>query len=144
MNPIVEIENHICDDFLIDNDARRRTIMSAKTLFDVKYENLKDTFIIENDNKVYSFLKDHENAFDLLEEVKPSLIQHFSDEKYYLEVCCWPEIYQKELTVIIKVDYSKEDIQELNKRLMSVKLETNAYAIGLGLLEKFYIMMECI
>ena len=71
--------------------------MIPNTLFDVKYENLKDTFIIENKNKVYSFIKNNENILDMLEEVKPSLTKHFHDKKYYLEVRCYPEIFEKEL-----------------------------------------------
>lgn len=142
MNPIVGIENDTHNHFLIQNNLQEEKLMMAKTLFDVKYENLKDTFIIPNENKVYSFIKKNENMLNLLEEVKPSLNKHFNGEKYYLEVRCYPEIYEKELALIIKVDYSKEDMRKLIKRLLKVDLEINKYAIELGLLEKFFIDVE--
>lgn len=116
--------------------------MISKTLFDVKFDDLKNTFIIKNENKVYEFIRNNENVFNLLEEVEPPLRKNFSNEKYYLEVRCYPEIYEKELTLIIKVDYSKQDIEELQDRLMSVKLEANTYTIDLNLLGKFFITME--
>ena len=118
--------------------------MPAKTLFDTKFDDLKNTFIIENENKVYEFIKNNETIFDLLEEVKPSLSKHFFGEKYFLQVRCYPEIYEKELALIIKLDYSKEDMKELHERLMSVKLETNTDTIESGLLGKFFITTECI
>jgi hypothetical protein len=118
--------------------------MISKTLFDIKFDDLKNTFLIKNENKVYEFIRDNENVFNLLEEVKPSLKKHFSNEKYFLAVRCYPEIYEKELTLIIKVDYSKEDIEKLHERLMSVKIETSDYTIDLDLLGKFFITMECV
>lgn len=142
MNPIAGIENDTHNHFLIPKNIEEETAMIPKTLFDVKYENLKDTYIINNENDVYSFIKNYENMFNLLEEVKHSLSNHFKDEKYYLEVRCYPEIYENELALIIKVDYSKEDIGKLNKRLMKVDLEINKYAIELNLLEKFFITLE--
>lgn len=57
MNPIVEIENNTSNSFLIPNNIQGEKLMNPKTLFDVKYENLKDTYIIHNENKVYSFIK---------------------------------------------------------------------------------------
>lgn len=142
MNPVVGIRNNATNSFLIQSNIQEVNSMIPKTLFDVKYENLKDTFIIENENKVYSFIKQNENLIKVLEEVKPSLNKHFHGEKYYLEVRCYPEIYEKELALIIKVDYSKEDMRKLIKRLLKVDLEINRYAIELGILEKFFIDVE--
>ena len=116
--------------------------MIPKTLFDVKYENLKHTFIIENENKVYSFIKDNEKMLDMLEEVKPSLTKHFHGEKYYLEVRCYPEIYENELALIIKVDYSKEDMKKLIERLLKVDMEIREYKIESNLLGKFFVDVE--
>ena len=53
MNPIVGIENDTHNHFLIPNIFEEGKSMIPKTLFDVKYENFKDTFIINNENKVY-------------------------------------------------------------------------------------------
>lgn len=142
MNPTVKIESNKYDDFLILHNNGEERGMVTKTLFDAKYDNLKNDFIIKNDNKVYSFIKDNENVFNLLEEVKPYLNHYFRDDKYYLEVRCYPEIYEKELTLVIKVDYSKEDLQILNNRLTTIFLEINDYKIKLGLLGKFFLTME--
>ncbi len=79
-----------------------------------------------------------------LNEVKPSLIKHYRDAKYYLEVKCYPEIYEKEMTLIIKIDYSKEGMEKLNDRLLSVDLEINQYKIELGPLGKFFIITESV
>lgn len=144
MNPIIKIKENKYDTLLIHPNAYEEKAMISKTLFDVKYNNLKDTFIIEDDNPTYEFIKDNENIFNLLEEVKSSLNKHFSNEKYYLEVRCYPEIYENELTLIIKVDYSKEEIEKLNERLTAVFLEINDYKIELGLLGKFYLTMDAI
>ena len=62
--------------------------------------------------------------FDLLEEIKPVINKYFRDEKYFLEVRNYPEIFEDELTLIIKVDYSKNDIETLYEQIMSVKLES--------------------
>jgi hypothetical protein len=91
----------------------------------------------------YEFIRNNENVFNLLEEVKPTLRKNFINEKYYLEVRCYPEIYEKELALIIKVDYSTEDMNELNNRLLTVDLEINRHKIELGLLGKFFIITEC-
>lgn len=144
MNPIVGIETVKYDEHLIEYNRNGDTTMISKTLFDVKFDDLKNTFIIKNENKVYEFIRNNENVFSLLEEVKPSLSRHFRNEKYYLEVRCYPEIYENELALIIKVDYSKEDMHELNNRLLNVDLETNRPKIELGLLGKFFITMECV
>lgn len=142
MNPIVGIENDTHNHFLIQNNLQEERTMIPKTLFDVKYENLKDTFIIHNENKVHSFIKNNENLIKVLEEVKPCLSKYFHDQKYYLEVRCYPEIFEKELALIIMADYSKEDLKILNKKLMTVDLKINKYTIELGLLGKFYIDLE--
>lgn len=142
MNPVVGIENDIRKSFLIQNNIQEESSMIAKTLFDVKYDNLKDTFIIENENKVYSFIKQNENLINVLEEVKPSLSKHFHGEKYYLVVRCYPEIYENELALIIKVDYSKEDMRKLIHRLMAVDDEIRKRKIELDLLGKFFIDVE--
>ncbi len=142
MNPIVGIENGTHNHFLIPNTLQEEKSMISKTLFDVQYENLKDTFIIHNENKVYSFIKKNENLIKVLEEVKPCLSKYFHDQKYYLEVRCYPEIFEKELALIIMTDYSKEDLKILNKRLMKVDTKIRAYKIELGLLGKFYIDLE--
>jgi len=142
MNPIVGIKNDTHNHFLILNIFQEDKSMIPKTLFDVKYENLKDTFIIHNENKVYSFIKNNENLIKVLEEVKPCLSRYFHDQKYYLEVRCYPEIFEKELALIIMADYSKEDIKNLNKKLRKVDTEIRAYKIELGLLGKFYIDLE--
>lgn len=142
MNPVVGIKNNTSNSFLIPNNIQGETQMIPKTLFDVKYENLKDTFIIENENKVYSFIKDNEKMLDMLEEVKPSLSKHFHGEKYYLEVRCYPEIFEKELALIIKVDYSKEDMKKLIERLLKVDMEIREYKIESKLLGKFFVDVE--
>ena len=142
MNPIVRIENDTHNHFLILNMFQEDKSMIPKTLFDVKYENLKDTFIIHNENKVYSFIKNNENLIKVLEEVKPRLSRYFHDQKYYLEVRCYPEIYENELALIIMVDYAKEDIKNLHKRWMTVDLKINKYTIELDLLGKFFIDLE--
>ena len=142
MNPIVGIENGTHNHFLIPNNLQEERSMISKTLFDVQYENLKDTFIIHNENKVYSFIKKNENLIKVLEEVKPCLSRYFHDQKYYLEVRCYPEIFENELALIIMADYSKEDLKILNKKLMKVDLKINKYTIELGLLGKFYIDLE--
>lgn len=142
MNPIVGIKNNTSNYFLIHNNNQGENSMIPNTLFDVKYENLKDTFIIYNENKVYSFIKKNENLIKVLEEVKPSLTKHFHDKKYYLEVRCYPEIFKNELALIIMVDYSKEDVKNLNKKLMAVDTEIRKQKIELNLLGKFFIDME--
>ena len=142
MNPIVGNENDTHNHFLILNIFQEDKSMIPKTLFDMKYENLKDTFIIHNENKVYSFIKNNENLIKVLEEVKPCLSRYFHDQKYHLEVRCYPEIYENELALIIMADYSKEDIKNLHKRLMKVDTEIRAYKIELGLLGKFFIDLE--
>ena len=142
MNPIVGIENDTHNHFLILNIFQEDKSMIPKTLFDMKYENLKDTFIIHNENKVYSFIKNNENLIMVLEEVKPCLSRYFHDQKYHLEVRCYPEIYEKELALIIMTDYSKEDLKILNKRLNKVDTKIRAYKIDLSLLGKFYIDLE--
>ena len=142
MNPIVGIENGTHNHFLIPNNLQEERSMISKTLFDIQYENLKDTFIIHNENKVYSFIKKNENLIKVLEEVKPCLNRYFHDQKYYLEVRCYPEIFENELALIIMADYSKEDLKILNKKLMKVDLKINKYKIELGLLGKFYIDLE--
>ena len=142
MNPIVGIENDTHNHFLILNIFQEDKSMIPKTLFDMKYENLKDTFIIHNENKVYSFIKNNKNLIKVLEEVKPCLSRYFHDQKYHLEVRCYPEIYENELALIIMADYSKEDIKNLHKRLMKVDTEIRAYKIELGLLGKFFIDLE--
>jgi hypothetical protein len=142
MNPIVGIENDTHNHFLILNIFQEDKSMIPKTLFDMKYENLKDTFIIHNENKVYSFIKNNKNLIKVLEEVKPCLSRYFHDQKYHLEVRCYPEIYEDELALIIMADYSKEDIKNLHKRLMKVDTEIRAYKIELGLLGKFFIDLE--
>lgn len=68
MNPIVGIENDTHNYFLIPNILQVERSMRPKTLFDIKYENLKDTFIIHN-----------ENLINVLEEVKPYLSRYFHD-----------------------------------------------------------------
>ena len=78
----------------------------------------------------------------MLEEVKPCLSRYFHDQKYHLEVRCYPEIYENELALIIMADYSKEDIKNLHKRLMKVNTEIRVYKIELGLLGKFFIDLE--
>ena len=143
MNPIVGIENVKYDKHLIEYNTNEDISMISKTLFDVKFDDLKNAFIIKNENMVYEFIRNNENVFNLLEEVKPTLRKNFINEKYYLEVRCYPEIYEKELALIIKVDYSKEDMNELNNRLLNVDLEINRHKIELGLLGKFFIITEC-
>lgn len=142
MNPVVGIRNNATNSFLIQSNIQEVNSMIPKTLFDIKYENLKDTFIIENENKVYSFIKQNENLIKVLEDVKPSLNKHFHGEKYYLEVRCYPEIFENELALIILVDYSKEDVKNLNKRLMAVDDEIRKRKIELNLLGKFFIDTE--
>ena len=142
MNPVVGIKNNTPNSFLIPNNIQGEKLMIPKTLFDVKYENLKDTFIIENENKVYSFIKNNEKMLDMLEEVKPSLTKQFHGEKYYLEVRCYPEIFEKELALIIKVDYSKEDMKKLIERLLKVDMEIREYKIESNLLGKFFVDVE--
>lgn len=142
MNPIVGIENVKYNENLIEYNTNEEISMIPKTLFDVKFNDLKNTFIIKNENKVYEFIRKNENVFNLLEEVQPQLRKNFGNEKYYLEVRCYPEIYEKELALIIKVDYSKEDMNELNNRLLNVDLKINRHKIELGLLGKFFIMTE--
>lgn len=142
MNPIVGIETVKYNEHLIEYNSNGDATMTSKTLFDVKFDDLKNSYIIRDDNSVYAFIKANENIFTILDAVQPILNNHFSDEKYYLEVRCYPEIYEKELALIIKVDYSKQDIEELQDRLMSVKIEANAHTIDLNLLGKFFITME--
>ena len=85
MNPIVGIENDTHNHFLIPNIFEEGKSMIPKTLFDIKYENLKDTYIIHNENKVYSFIKNNENLINVLEEVKPYLSRYFHDQNTILK-----------------------------------------------------------
>ena len=116
--------------------------MTAGALFDEKYSNVKNTFIIRDDDSVYRFIENNENLFDLLEKNQTLPDGYFGDGKYYLEVHCYPEIYEKELALIIKVDYSRHDFEKLNHELTSIFLEINDYKLELGLLGKFYMTTE--
>ena len=115
--------------------------MITKTQFYVKYENLKNTFLIRNDNKVSDFIRKNENLFELLEEVKPSLKKHFSNEKYYLEVRCYPEIYKNELALAIMTNPG-DSPEEITEKFLNVNLEINESQIELGLIGKFFITLE--
>ena len=48
--------------------------MTAGALFDEKYSNVKNTFIIRDDDSVYRFIENNENVFDLFEKIRPYLM----------------------------------------------------------------------
>ena len=141
MKTITTIESIKYDENLIEYNTCGAISMISKTLFDAKFENLKDIFIIKNEAKVYEFIKNNETIFDLLEEVKTSLSKHFSGEKYFLQVRCYPEIYEKELALGIITD-PNEDPDETTEKFLKVNLEINKSKIELGLVGKFFITLE--
>ena len=141
MNPIVGIENVKYDKHLIEYNTNEDISMISKTLFDVKFDDLKNAFIIKNENMVYEFIKKNENVFNLLEEVKPPLRKNFGNEKYYLKVQCYPEIYKDELALVILTD-PNDDPDEITKKFLKVNLEINESQIEFGLIGKFFITLE--
>lgn len=140
MNPIVGIETVKYNEHLIEYNSNGDATMTSKTLFDVKFDDLKNTFIIKNENRVYEFIRNNENVFNLLEEVEPPLRKNFSNEKYYLEVQCYPEIYKDELALVILTN-PNDDPDEITKKFLKVNLEINESQIELGLIGKFFITL---
>ena len=115
--------------------------MYSKDLFDVKFDNLKNTFDMPDETEVYEFIKSNENMFKLLDELKPYLNKHFNDKEYYLEVNCYPEIYRPELELVISTE-ANEDAEELTEKFLNVSLGINDSQIELGLIGKFSITLE--
>lgn len=142
MNPTVGIENIKYNEHVIEYNITGENSMISRTLFDVKFDNLKNDYLIKNENKVYEFIRDNENVFNLLEEVKPSLRKNFGNEKYYLEVQCYPEIYKDELALVILTN-PHDDPDEITKKFLEVSLSINESQIELGLIGKFFITLEC-
>ena len=140
MNPIAGIENIKYNNHIIDYNTNEGSPMISKTLFDLKFDDLKNNYIIDDNNSVYAFIKANENIFTILEEVKPSLRRYFSNEKYYLEVQCYPEIYRNELALVIMTD-SNANPDEITKKFLKVNSEINKSKIKLGLLGKFFITL---
>ena len=74
--------------------------------FEEKFERLGDYYKIESLKKIRPLLKEYENIFILLEEVKPYLEESFSGAEFCLEKNFEPEI--DDHFVILRVNVSEE------------------------------------
>jgi hypothetical protein len=108
MNPIAGIENDKYNEHLIDYNIKEDYSMCSKTLFDAKFDNLKNNYIIRDDNSVYEFIKENESIFDILTYVKPKLDKYFNDFDYYLCIDSFPIYYNSKLALIIRSKCSNE------------------------------------
>lgn len=138
MNPIAGIKNN--DMFLIQTHLEDEG-MNSNTLFDAKFDTLKNDYIIKDDNSVYEFINANDNLLILLEELKPLLHNHFSQNEFFLEVRCYPEIYKPELTLVIIIN-PYEDANKVTEKFLNINLAINECKNKLGLLGKFFIETE--
>ncbi|MBQ9159784.1 MAG: hypothetical protein IJ122_00485 [Methanobrevibacter sp.] len=74
--------------------------------FEEKFEKLRDYYKIESPKKIRPLLRQNENIFLLLEEVKPYLEESFSGAEFCLEKNFEPEI--DDHFVILRINVSEE------------------------------------
>jgi hypothetical protein len=137
MTPIVQIENNIYHMGTITNKGENS--MYSKDLFDVKFDNLKNTFIIPEKNEVYEFVKSNENLFHMLNFVKPKLNKYFNDFDYLLCIDNFPMYYDPKLALILKSEKINENAEFSVNKLSQLDREIRPVKRELGLIGKFFI-----
>jgi len=80
--------------------------MYSEKNFDEKFKELSEYYNINSPDEIRKQLKNNENIFTLLEEVKPYLEESFSDAEYTLEMNFEPEMDDE--FIILRLDVSKE------------------------------------
>ena len=97
--------------------------------FNEKFQSLGEFYNIDSPDEVRSQIRNNENIFILLEEVKPYLEEFFSEAKYTLEMNFEPELDDK--FIILRVDVSEDrfnngigdEIRLLDSKLWNLEKE---------------------
>jgi hypothetical protein len=127
-----------------DNEQDSLILMSYIFLFNNKFKNLMNYFIIKDYNEVYNFIKNNENIFELLDEIKPILSSYFNNNKFLLRISKNPENSDAKLKLIIKADYSFEDTDDLVKRLVKLNSEIRPFKRQFDVVNEFLVDVECL
>lgn len=126
----------------IFDEKEEEKLMEYKELFDSQFANLKNYYVIDDNGGVYEFIKDNEDLLILLNEIKPFLEKYFDNHSYFLRVRVYPEDFDSKLALVIKVDYSGVDVEDLVASLMKIDDEIRPSERLLSLTDVFFVTVE--
>lgn len=109
------------------------------------FKSLLNYFSVLSPKKLCGFLKENENMFIVLEEIKPILEKYFPHKSYLIKIIEDPEFNNDtKLIVYIKLDYSKEDLDEVLNKLNKVNAEIRPVKRKSNNLNNFLVDVECL
>lgn len=99
-------------------------------LFEREFGNLKDSYPMDNPNKIYNFLKDNPGIIIVLNEVRPLLSQYVPYAKFNLKLDDDP-IFVPQLLLVVNAPRNKfgngfkGNIKKINSSIRPFLLEFN-------------------
>lgn len=118
--------------------------MDESLTFDEKFDALGEYYEIESPSKIRNQIKENENIFIFLEEVKPFLENSFHDSQFCLEMNFEPEMDDKYIILRVNVPLNhfhngaRSDLNRIQKQLFPLRRELNVHReclIMLGFLD---------
>ena len=134
------------DIFLNDSEIAERVniLVDYNCLFNSKFKDLLNFFHMENEMETYQFLKENDNIFSIIDDIKIILNKYFNEELFVFRIIHDPEMEESLLNIIVKVDYNKNNMDNLLNKLDKVNSEIRPLKRKHNLIGAFLIDVECL
>lgn len=99
---------------------------------------------MENEMETYQFLKENDNIFSIIDDIKIILNKYFNEELFVFRIIHDPEMEESLLNIIVKVDYNKNNMDNLLNKLDKVNSEIRPLKRKHNLIGAFLIDVECL
>lgn len=134
------------DMFLNDSEIAERVniLVDYNSLFNSKFKDLLNFFHMENEMETYQFLKENDNIFSIIDDIKIILNKYFNEELFVFRIIHDPEMGESLLNIIVKVDYNKNNMDNLLNKLDKVNSEIRPLKRKHNLIGAFLIDVECL
>lgn len=134
------------DMFLNDSEIAERVniLVDYNSLFNSKFKDLLNFFHMENEMETYQFLKENDNIFSIIDDIKIILNKYFNEELFVFRIIHDPEMGGSLLNIIVKVDYNKNNMDNLLNKLDKVNSEIRPLKRKHNLIGAFLIDVECL